>query len=199
MEVGGTHSQRYANAATVLGRIDSHLDPAYDVIKIGRMALGDAPISWAATATSGLLKVATAGTTDERIPKMVSHAGLAADGLARGLFYAGGLLHGAVATKMPWLVVSRTPPAGFEKIAGVLGKVGTYARIGLLGIGGALGALKAAQAVAQHGTPEALVRTKDGRAGVLQAAGSVLLMVKHPATYLAGAAVFGLAALNELT
>lgn len=183
----------------MLNRIDGHLDPAYSVIKIGRMALGDAPISYASTAVSGVLRMATAGTKDERITASVSHAGLAADGIARGLFYSGGLLHGALATKMPWLVVSRTPPAGFEKAAAILGKVGNVARLGLLGVGGALGALRAAQAVAQHGTPEALIRTKDGRGGALQALGSVLLMVKHPATYLAGAAVFGLAALNEFS
>ncbi|MEO6867692.1 MAG: hypothetical protein ABI200_06695 [Gaiellales bacterium] len=199
MEVGAHQRPGYVRAEQTLTRIDAHLKPAYDVAKIGRMAFGDAPISFFSTAVSGVLRATTAGSSNERVKDSVANAGLAADGIARGLFYSGGLLHGALATRMPWLVVARTPPAGFEKIASMLGKFSTVARVGLLGVGGALGALRAAQAIARHGGPEALLRTRDGRGGALQALGSALLIVKHPATYIAGAAVFGLAALNELT
>jgi hypothetical protein len=179
-------------------RVRGHVKPAYDVAKLARIGLGEAPIGLASTAVSGMLRAATAGSTDERVAESVAHAGLAADGIARGLFYSGGLLHGALATRMPWLVVSRPPPAGLEKLASVLGSAGSVLRVGLLGIGGAMGALRAAQAIARHGGPEALLHTRDGRGGALQAIGSALLIVKHPATYLAGAAVFGLAAINEL-
>lgn len=182
---------------SALTRVEARLDPAYDVMKLGRMALGDAPISFGATAVSGTLKTAL-GTSDEKTKQAIGHAGLAADGLFRGLLYSGGLLHGVAARKMPWLVTSRAAPDGFAGIAANLSKVANVARIGLLGVGGALGALRAAKAVvAANGDAKALYMTRDGRGGALQAVGSALLMVKHPATYLAGAGVFIMAMVND--
>lgn len=167
-------------------------------MKLGRLALGDAPISFGATAFSGVLKVAT-GPTDPRTSQAIGHAGLAADGLMRGLFYAGGLLHGAAAKSVPWLVKSRPAPAGFAGIASGLAKVANVARLGLLGIGGVLGALRAARAVTQAGGDfKALLTTQDGRGGTLQALGSAMLMIKHPITYLAGAGIYGAALINDL-
>lgn len=197
MEVIGGNTVGLDRVGSALGRIESHLDPAYDVMKLGRMALGDAPISFAATAVSGTLKMAV-GTSDARTSQALGHAGLAADGLARGLLYTGGLLHGAAARKMPWLVTSRAAPDGFAGIASGLSKVANVARLGLLGIGGVLGALRAAKAVvAAQGDAKALYMTRDGRGGTLQAVGSALLMVKHPATYLAGTGVFIMAMVND--
>lgn len=186
--------------SSVLGRVEKRLKPAYDVMKITNVALGAAPISFASTAVSGLLRVAIPNHSGNKsVEKSISHAGLAADGIARGLFYSGGLLHGAVAPRLPWLVTSRGAPPGLVGFASGLGKVTHYARIGLLGIGGVAGAARAAKAVADAGDARALVETKDGRAGVLQAAGSALLIVKHPATYLLGAGVFAAAIANEFT
>lgn len=187
----------YARAEHVLGRIDARLDPAYDVVKLGRMSLGEAPVSFASTAVGATLRVLAGPDVSARGSKAIGHAGLAADGIFRGLFYAGGLLHGAAAAKVPWLVVPRAAPAGFAGIAGALSKAATFGRLALLGIGGALGALRSANAIARAGTFDALLTTRDGRGGALQAVGSVLLMVKHPLTMLAGAGVFGLAIANE--
>ncbi len=197
MEVIGGNTVGLDRVGSALGRIESHLDPAYDVMKIGRVALGDAPISFASAAVSGSLKAAF-GTSSDKTSQAIGHAGLAADGLFRGLLYSGGLLHGAAARKMPWLVTSRAAPDGFAGIASSLSKVANVARLGLLGIGGALGALRAAKAVvAANGDAKALYMTRDGRGGTLQAVGSALLMVKHPATYLAGASVFVMAMVND--
>lgn len=182
----------------MLGQVQARMKPVYDVPRSGRVALGGAPIALVSSAVGALLRGATAGSSSLQVSNSVAHAGLAADGIARGLFYSSGLLHAVPAPRIPLLVVSRTPPAGFERFAGALGKTGSALRFGLLGIGGAMGALRAAQAVSQHGGGRALLETRDGRGGTLQAIGSMLLIVKHPATYLAGAAVFGLAAINEL-
>lgn len=177
--------------------MEARLDPAYDVLKLGRMALGDAPISFASTAVGGTLKVMAGPNASAPINASIAHASLAADGLFRGLLYTGGLMHAVAAKHVPWLVVPRAAPAGFAGIAKGLSKIASGARIGLLGIGGVLGALRAAQAVAKAGNMSALVNTKDGRGGLAQAVGSALLMVRHPATYLLGAGVFGFAMLNE--
>lgn len=197
MDVVGGNAARLDLASSALQRIDARLDPAYDIMKIGRMALGDAPISFASTAVSATLKMAL-GTSDAKTSQAIGHAGLAADGLFRGLLYSGGLLHGVAAKKMSWLVTSRAAPDGFAGIASGLSKMANVARIGLLGIGGVLGALRAANAVtAANGDAKALYMTRDGRGGALQAVGSALLMVKHPATYLAGAGVFIMAMVND--
>lgn len=198
MEVnGGINAVQLDRIGSALNRVDARLDPAYQVMKIGRMALGDAPISFASTAVTGSLKMAL-GTSDEKRNQAIGHAGLAADGLFRGLLYSGGLLHGVAAKRMPWLVTSRAAPDGFAGIASGLSKMANVARIGLLGVGGVLGAVRAAQAVvAANGDAKALYMTRDGRGGTLQAVGSALLMVKHPATYLAGAGVFIMAMVND--
>ncbi len=198
MEVIGGNTVGLDRVGSALGRIESHLDPAYDVMKISRVALGDAPINFASTALSGTLKMAF-GTSDAKTNQAIGHAGLAADGLFRGLLYSGGILHGVAARKMPWLVLDRTPPAGYGRIASGLDSISKGARLGLLGIGGALGAIRAAKAVvAADGDARALYMTRDGRGGTLQALGSALLMVKHPATYLAGAGVYAAALVNDL-
>ena len=197
MESVASGANPYARAEQALGRIEGRLDPAYDVVKLGRMSLGDAPVSFASTAVGATLRLLAGPDVSERGSKAIGHAGLAADGLFRGLLYTGGLLHGAAAAKVPWLVVPRAAPAGFAGIAGTLSKVATFGRLALLGIGGALGALRSANAIAKAGSFDALLNTRDGRGGALQAVGSVLLMVKHPLTMLAGAGVFGLAIANE--
>jgi hypothetical protein len=198
MHVGAPHSAGLERFGAVLGAVEARLDPAYDVMKIGRIALGDAPISFGSTAVTGALR-AVLGTSSDRVDQAVGHAGLAADGLFRGLLYSGGLLHGVAARTVPWLVTSRAAPSGFAGIMSSLSKVANVARLGLLGIGGALGALRAAKAVvAANGDARALYMTRDGRGGALQAAGSALLMVKHPITYLAGAGVFAMALVNDL-
>lgn len=180
-----------------MDRIESHLDPAYGVMKVGRIALGDAPISLGTMAFSGGLKMAL-GTSASKHSQVLGHAGLAADGLFRGLLYSGGLLHGIAAKRMPWLVTARAAPDGLSSIASGLSKVANVARLGLLGVGGVLGAIRAAKAVvAANGDAKALYMTRDGRGGALQAVGSALLMVKHPATYLAGAGVFVMAMVND--
>jgi hypothetical protein len=186
-------------AAAALTAVEDRLDPAYDVMKVGRLALGDAPISFGSLAVTGSLRAAL-GTSDPRVNSAIGNAGLAADGIFRGLLYSGGLLHGAAATKLPWLVTSRAAPEGFAGIAAGLTKVASVARLGLLGLSGTLGALRAARAVVDaQGDASALHATRDGRGGVLQAVGSALLMVKHPATYLAGATVFAMAIANDFT
>jgi hypothetical protein len=200
MEVGGPQLQQFAQAERTLGMVDARLDPAYDVLRIGRVALGDAPISFASTAVGGVLRAGAGRAPDPRVNSAIGHAGLMADGLARGLLYSGGLLHGAAAAKLPWLVTSRVAPDGLAGIAASLSRIADAARLGLLGIGGTLGALRAARAVLDAGGDgSALYATRDGRGGVLQAVGSALLMVKHPATYLAGAAVFAMAIANDFS
>ena len=197
MEVIGASTVGLDRVGSALGRIESHLDPAYDVMKVGRIALGDAPISLGTMAVTGSLKMAL-GTSNSKTNQAIGHAGLAADGLFRGLLYTGGLLHGVAAKKLPWLVVDRAAPKGFGGIATGLNSVANVARLGLLGIGGVLGALRAAKAVvAANGDAKALYMTRDGRGGALQAIGSALLMVKHPATYLAGGGVFVAAMVND--
>ena len=196
--VGGAQAASLERMSGALDRIDQRLDPAYQVMKFGRVALGEAPITFASSAVSGSLKMAL-GTSNEKANQAIGHAGLAADGLFRGLLYSGGLLHGVAAKKVPWLVVDRATPKGFSGIAAGLSKAANFARLGLLGIGGALGALRAAKAVvAANGDAKALFMTRDGRGGTLQAVGSALLMVKHPITYLAGSAVFLGALVNDL-
>lgn len=188
---------RLDQMARALDRADAHLDPAYQMMKLGRMALGDAPISFGSTAIGHGLKLGFGPAADAH-KQALGHASLAADGVLRGLFYTGGILHGAAARKVPWLVVPRTPPAGFAGIASRLSKVAHGARLGLLGISGVLGAIRAAKAVvAAQGDPRALLATRDGRGGALQAVGSALLMVKHPATYLAGGGLFLAAMVND--
>lgn len=198
MEVnGGINAVQLDRIGRALDRVDARLDPAYQVLKVGRIALGDAPISLGTMAVSGSLKMAL-GTSDAKTSQAIGHAGLAADGLFRGLLYSGGLLHGVAAKKMPWLVSARAAPDGLAGIASGLSKMANVARLGLLGIGGVLGAVRAAQAVvAANGDAKALYMTRDGRGGTLQAVGSALLMVKHPATYLAGAGVFIMAMVND--
>ncbi len=184
-------------ASDALQRVDARLNPAYQAIKIGNVALGSAPISFGSTVVTSGLKMAL-GTSNSKTNQAIGHAGLAADGLFRGLLYSGGLLHGVAAKRLPWLVTSRAAPDGFAGVASGLSKVGNMARLGLLGIGGVLGALRAAKAVvAAQGDARALYMTRDGRGGALQAVGSALLMVKHPATYLAGAGVFVMAMVND--
>jgi hypothetical protein len=198
MEVnGGINAVQLDRIGSALERVDARLDPAYQVMKIGNVALGAAPISFGSTVVSNGLKMAL-GTSNSKTNQAIGHAGLAADGLFRGLLYSGGLLHGVAAKKMPWLVSSRVAPDGLAGVASWLSKVGNMARLGLLGIGGVLGALRAAKAVvAANGDAKALYMTRDGRGGALQAVGSALLMVKHPATYLAGAGVFIMAMVND--
>jgi hypothetical protein len=200
VEVGAASNAVGIDRATAaLTAVEDRLDPAYDVMKVGRLALGDAPISFGSLAVTGSLRAAL-GTSDPQVNSAIGNAGLAADGLFRGLLYSGGLLHGAAAAKVPWLVTSRAAPDGFAGIAARLTKVASAARLGLLGISGALGALRAARAVVDaHGDARALYAARDGRGGVLQAVGSALLMVKHPATYLAGATVFAMAIANDFT
>lgn len=205
MMVAGTTSQplltpaRIEQVSGALGAVERRLDPAYDVAKVARIALGDAPISLGTMAVTGSLRLAMP-KPDARQSSAISHASLAADGLLRGLFYSGGLLHGAAAAKVPWLVTSKAAPDGFAGIAAGLSKFANAARIGLLGIGGTLGALRAARAVLDAGgDTRALLDTRDGRGGMLQAVGSALLIVKHPVTYLAGAAVFAAAIANDFT
>ncbi|MCW2920927.1 MAG: hypothetical protein JWL76_801 [Thermoleophilia bacterium] len=198
MEVIGGNTVGLDRVGRTLGHIESHLDPAYDVMRISRVALGDAPINFASTAVTGSLRMAL-GSSDAKTNQAIGHAGLAADGLFRGLLYSGGILHGTAARKLPWLVLDRTPPAGFGRVASSLDTLSRGARLGLLGIGGTLGAVRAAKAVvAGGGDARALYMTRDGRGGTLQAVGSALLMVKHPVTYLAGAGVYAAALVNDL-
>lgn len=190
---------RIERVSGTLDAVERRLDPAYDVAKVARIALGDAPISLGTMAVTGSMRMAMPKPTEQQA-SAISHAGLAADGLFRGLFYSGGLLHGAAAAKVPWLVTSRVAPDGFAGIAAGLSKFANVARIGLLGLGGTLGALRAARAVLDAGgDARALLDTRDGRGGVLQAIGSALLIVRHPVTYLAGAAVFAAAIANDFT
>lgn len=204
MEVGATSTPvltpaRIEQVSGALGAVERRLDPAYEVAKVARIALGDAPISLGTMAVTGALGMAMPKPAPQQA-SAISHAGLAADGLLRGLFYSGGLLHGAAAAKLPWLVTSKVAPDGFAGIAAGLSKFASVARIGLLGIGGTLGALRAARAVLDAGgDTRALLDTRDGRGGMLQAVGSALLIVKHPVTYLAGAAMFAAAIVNDFT
>lgn len=188
----------FDRAAATLNHVDARTSAINDVVKIGRTVLGEAPIIWGATAVTGTLKAAL-GASNSKTAQVIDHAGLAADGLFRGLLYSGGLLHGAATRKVPWLVTSRAAPKGLAGVASGLSKIANVARLGLLGVGGALGALRGARAVvAADGDVRALWMTRDGRGGTLQAVGSALLMIKHPATYLAGAGVFIAALINDV-
>lgn len=206
MEVGAASvaaqsaTARLDRAGDAIGRVERRLDPAYDVMKVARVALGDAPISLGTLAVTGSLRVGLPNPSDPRQASAISHAGLAADGLLRGLLYTGGLLHGAAAARVPWLVTAKAAPAGLAHVVARISTAAQFARIGLLGLGGTLGALRAARAVVEAGgDARALLDTRDGRAGVLQAVGSALLIAKHPVTYLAGAAVFAAAIVNDFT
>lgn len=190
----------YHRVDAALGAVERRLDPAYDVMKVARVALGDAPISLGTLAVTGSLRVGLPDPTDPRQASAISHAGLAADGLLRGLLYSGGLLHGAAAAKVPWLVTAKAAPGGLAGVAAGISRAASVARIGLLGIGGTLGAIRAARAVIDAGgDARALLDTREGRGGALQAVGSALLIARHPVTYLAGAAVFAAAIANDFT
>lgn len=196
MEVGGPTSvatSPLVRAQAKLHHFDERAYPAYEALKAGKVVLGGAPITLGVSLTTHGLKAAL----DPRQSTAIHHAGWAADGLIHGLLYKGGLLHDAAASKAPWLVKSRAAPASLGRVAGTVARVTHYGRLGLLGVGGTMGALRAANAVA-HGGGNALLETRDGRGGALQAIGSALLMVRHPAAYLAGAAAFGMAFANDL-
>lgn len=196
--VAGTQGN-LARAAVVLEHVDARLDPAYQAMKAGRIALGDAPISLGTMAINGGLKAALGPAAVKQHPEAFAHAGLAADGLLRGLLYPGGVAHNAAKRAVPWLVSSKSAPGKLAGVASRLGKVANYARLTMLGISGALGAIRAAKAVvAASGDARALLTTRDGRGGALQAVGSALLMIKHPVTYFAGAGVFLAAIVNDV-
>lgn len=199
MEVRAAQSTAYMQQAEqMLKTAETQLKPAYKVAKIGRLVLGDAPISFGSTITTTVLKKLP-GSSEPRLNSAIGHTGLAVDGVLRGTLYSGGILHNAAAKSASWLVSARAAPTGFSGFASLLGRVAKAARFGVLSIGGVLGAIKAARAVTDNnGDLNALYKTHDGRAGVLQAAGSVLLLVNRPAAYFMGAVIFAGAALNDL-
>ncbi len=194
MEVGAAApTSAPARFAAALHDADARIYPMYEAAKAGKVALGGAPITLGISLTTHGLKA----LMDPKQSTAIHHAGWAADGLIHGLLYKGGLLHAKAAARAPWLVNSRAAPAGLGSVAGGLARAAHYARFGMLAIGGAMGAARAASAVVDGGG-RALLDTRDGRGGALQAVGSALLMVRHPVAYLAGAAAFGLAFVNDL-
>lgn len=185
-----------SRAAQRLTSVEDALSHAYSITKISRVALGEAPISLGTSVIGSALKL-FANEDEPKVGAAIAEAGLVADGLLRGLFYKGGLLHARAANVAPWLVTSRAAPAGLGAVAGVLKTAATIGRTGLLGIGGVLGAMRAAHAVSRDGW-SGLYSSWDGRSGALQAVGSMLLVIPHPVAQLGGAAVFAAELVNDL-
>ncbi len=186
----------HPGAYGTLTNVEHSLHDAHGLAGFGQVALGRAPLGLAAPIVSGTMKAAL-GTADSEAQRAIGHAGLATDGLVKGLVGHHGLMRHEAERRLPFLVTDRAVSGRFATAAKVLGRVGTGLHVGVLGVGGALGVIRAAKAV-QGGGAGALLTTQDGRSGALQAIGSALMLVHHPATMLAGAGVFGAAMVNDL-
>jgi hypothetical protein len=173
------------------------VDSAYSASKLAAVLAGAPPVMLAGSAVAAGIKLAVPTKTDEAKSAVV-HAGLAADGIVRGLVGAGGALNGAVMRTAPWLVAGPAPTGALGSIGGVLAGAAKVLRVGVVGITGVLGAARAAEAVQTAGSMEALVNTRDGRGGALQAAGAALLLMKHPTALIAGSGLLLLGIANDV-
>lgn len=189
---GHAHARDASPLENGLDKVEHVLEGVFNTATILGVATGlVAPLELAPIAAQKLLGKTMKGESSEAV---AHQAALGVHGVLAGLVGHGGLFERAAALRVPALV---TPSRATS--SPLLGKL-LHGRHSLHSaahaVFGVIGAVQAVRAIQEHG-PAALIRTKRGRGGALQAIGGALSLMHHPAAQLGSAAAMGAALLNE--